>query len=65
MGYTLPQSIAGKLNMQKFRAYVLAQNVLTFKKSWGPDRYTSFDPEIRTYAYLIPLIVNFGINVTF
>lgn len=65
LGYTLPRAISSKLSMQKFRAYILAQNVFTLKKTWGPDRYTSFDPEIRTYAYLIPLTVNFGVNVTF
>lgn len=65
LGYTFPRFFARKLSMERFRAYLLAQNVLTLKKSWGSDKYTSFDPEIRSYAYLIPLTVTFGVNVTF
>jgi TonB-linked SusC/RagA family outer membrane protein len=65
LGYTLPKSISDKLSLQKFRAYVLAQNVLTFKKSWGKDQFTSFDPEMPNYGYLIPFVMTFGINVTF
>lgn len=65
LGYTLPKSISSKLSMQKLRAYVLAQNVLTLKKSWGKDKFTSFDPEMPDYGYLIPFVMTFGVNVTF
>lgn len=65
LGYTLPRTIANRLSMQKLRAYLLAQNVLTLKKSWGDDKFTSFDPEMPSYGYLTPMIVTFGINVTF
>lgn len=65
LGYTLPKSISGKLKMQKLRAYVLAQNLLTLKKSWGEDKFTGFDPEMPNYGYLIPLVMTFGVNVTF
>jgi hypothetical protein len=65
LGYTLPKSISSKLKMQKLRAYVLAQNLLTLKKSWGEDKFTGFDPEMPNYGYLIPLVMTFGVNVTF
>lgn len=65
LGYTFPRSIADRVGMQKFRAYVLAQNVLTLKKTWGANKFTSIDPEMRSYGYLIPLVLNVGVNVTF
>lgn len=65
LGYTLPRSISTRLGMQKLRAYVMAQNVFTLKKSWGDNKFTSFDPEMPSYGYLIPLIATFGVNVTF
>lgn len=65
LGYTLPKNITNRLSMQKFRAYVMAQNVFTLKKSWGKNKFTSFDPEMPNYGYLIPLVVSFGVNVTF
>jgi len=39
--------------------------VLTMKKSWGKNKFTSFDPEMPDYGYLIPLVMTFGVNVTF
>lgn len=65
LGYTLPKSISNRLKMQKLRVYALGQNVLTLKKSWGANKFTSFDPEMPSYGYLIPLVMNFGVNVTF
>lgn len=65
LGYTLPSNISNKLHMQKFRTYIMAQNVLTLRKTWGANRFTGFDPEMPNYGYLIPLIVTFGVNVTF
>lgn len=65
LGYTLPRSISARLSMQKLRAYVMTQNVFTLKKSWGDNKFTSFDPEMPGYGYLIPLIATFGVNVTF
>lgn len=65
IGYTLPRSISNRLSMQKFRAYIMAQNVLTLKKTWGKDKFTGFDPEMPNYGYLIPFIATFGVNVTF
>lgn len=65
LGYTFPRTVASRLSMQKLRTYLLAQNVLTLKKTWGDNRYTSIDPELRSYGYLIPVTFNFGVNVTF
>jgi hypothetical protein len=65
LGYTLPRSISNRLSMQKLRAYLMAQNVFTLKKSWGKDKFTSFDPEMPSYGYLTPLVLTFGVNVTF
>ncbi len=65
LGYTLPGKIANKMFMQHLRFYASARNVLTLKKSWGKDQYTSFDPEMPGYGYLIPFSLTFGLNVTF
>jgi TonB-dependent starch-binding outer membrane protein SusC len=37
LGYTLPQSIIGKLGFSKARVYVQGQNLLTFTKYFGVD----------------------------
>ncbi len=65
LGYTLPRAISKKAAMNNLRFYFSGRNLLTFKKSWGRDRYTSFDPEMPDYGYLTPMILTFGINVTF
>lgn len=65
LGYTFPTSITEKMYMKNLRLYVSADNVFTLKKFWGDDKYTSFDPERPSYAYLTPFTFNFGINVTF
>lgn len=65
LGYTLPKKISGKMLMQNLRIYTSARNVLTLKKGWGKDKYTSFDPEMSGYGYLTPFSLTFGLNVTF
>lgn len=65
LGYTLPNRISSKISMQHLRFYASARNVLTLKKSWGDDKYTSFDPEMPGYGYLTPFSLTFGLNVTF
>lgn len=65
LGYTLPKQISSKLMMQNFRIYVSARNVLTLKKGWGKDQYSSFDPEMPYYGYLTPTSVVCGLNVKF
>ncbi len=41
LGYSLPKSVLDKLNIQKFRIYISAQNILTFTD------YEGFDPEVN------------------
>ncbi len=65
LGYTLPTQLSKKLMMQHLRFYVSARNVLTLKKGWGKDQYTSFDPEMPYYGYLTPASLVFGLNVKF
>jgi TonB-linked SusC/RagA family outer membrane protein len=65
LGYTLPSKITNKLLMQNLRVYASARNVLTLKKGWASDKYTSFDPEMPDYGYLTPFSLAFGVNVTF
>jgi len=40
IGYTLPKNIVGKIGLQKFRVYVLSENLFTVTK------YTGYDPEL-------------------
>ena len=42
LGYTLPRNITKKVNIERFRVYVRAENLFTWTKYWG------FDPEIGT-----------------
>jgi len=65
LGYTLPTKISNKMYMQNLRLYASARNVLTLKKWWGDDKYSSFDPEMPDYGYLTPFSMTFGLNVTF
>ena len=65
LGYTLPKVLSDRMRMQHLRVYVSARNVLTLKKSWGKDRFTSFDPEMPNYGYLTPSFYTLGLNVTF
>ena len=41
LGYTLPQAVLDRLNINKFRVYVSAQNILTF------TNYEGYDPEVN------------------
>ncbi len=65
LGYTLPKALSDRARMQHLRVYVSARNVMTMKKSWGKDRFTSFDPEMPNYGYLTPSFYTLGLNVTF
>lgn len=40
LGYTLPTSFVNKINIDRLRIYLMAENLLTFTK------YTGYDPEI-------------------
>lgn len=65
LGYTFPKQLTKAMMMQHLRIYASARNVLTLKKGWGDDKYTSFDPEMPGYGYITPFTMAFGINVTF
>jgi TonB-linked SusC/RagA family outer membrane protein len=41
LGYTLPQSITGRLSLQKLRVYLSGQNLVTWTK------YTGYNPEVN------------------
>ena len=42
LGYTLPRNLTQKVNIERLRLYVRAENLFTWTKYWG------FDPEIGT-----------------
>ena len=42
LGYTLPRNLTRRINVERFRVYVRAENLITWTKYWG------FDPEIGT-----------------
>ena len=42
LGYTLPKNITRKAYIERFRVYVMAENLVTWTKYWG------FDPEISS-----------------
>jgi TonB-linked SusC/RagA family outer membrane protein len=45
LGYTLPMSLTGRVNISSFRIYLAAQNLFTF------TRYSGLDPEVGTAAH--------------
>ena len=61
LGYNLPESVCEKLHMQKVRAYLSAQNLLTIRSR----SFTGVDPENANFGYPIPVNVTFGVNVSF
>lgn len=78
LGYTIPTSIMKKLNLQKIRLYVQAQNLFTITKYTGADPDLSIQRAQRNAAsagdYIIgvdqsgfpnPKQFLFGLNVTF
>lgn len=44
LGYTLPRNLTRKAFIERFRVYVMAENLVTWTKYWG------FDPEISSGA---------------
>ncbi|MBG8555692.1 SusC/RagA family TonB-linked outer membrane protein [Hymenobacter guriensis] len=64
LGYTLPESIMGRLSAKQLRVYASAQNLLTLTK------YTGFDPEVGSRGvdlgiYPQPRVFLAGINFGF
>ena len=61
IGYNAPKAFVEKLKLERLRAYVSAQNLLTIKAS----KFTGVDPENPGFKYPIPLNVTIGVNVSF
>jgi len=61
IGYNAPKAFVEKLKLERLRAYVSAQNLLTIKAS----KFTGVDPENPGFNYPIPLNVTIGVNVSF
>ena len=61
LGYNLSESVCEKLHMQKVRAYLSAQNLLTIRSK----SFSGVDPENANFGYPIPVNVTFGVNVSF
>lgn len=70
LGYTFPQSLTERWKIEKLRLYVSAQNFFVITK------YTGYDPEVLTFGgqltqnqdffpYPHPLVLNFGLNLSF
>ena len=62
LGYTLPKSLASRLQLGSLRVYVSGFNLLTWAKE---IKWT--DPEINGYALYYPQqrVFNVGVNVKF
>ena len=62
IGYTLPQTWAGKLKMEKIRFYLSGSNLLTFTSL----KFKHLDPEQFAYAsYPLYRTFNIGLNLKF
>jgi len=60
LGYTLPQSLSQKVNMQNIRLYVNISDILTI------DKYLKgWDPEVAESGYPITSSFVFGVSVKF
>lgn len=61
IGYQVPPSVIGKLNIQKVRIYLSGENLLTFT-----NLINSFDPEtLNNMTYPISRKYSIGMNLTF
>ena len=61
LGYTVPESLTGKLKMKTFRVYLSGTNLLTFSK------FKLWDPEMagNGLGYPIQRVFNLGLQLTF
>lgn len=71
LGYTLPNEVASKLRLSRFRIYMSAQNLFTI------TNYSGYDPEIGSFnqnvlltgvdngRYPSPRTYTFGVNLDF
>ena len=70
LGYTIPESLSRKANIEKLRIYVALQNYFTISKYSGRDpelgsTWGVFVQKADLGNYTIPKTLNFGINATF
>ncbi|MBR1926996.1 MAG: hypothetical protein IJ840_04505 [Bacteroidales bacterium] len=62
-GYTLPQKLTRRLNIERVRFFYSGDNIFTLS---GLYKYSNLDPEDWTgCAYPLQRHNSFGINVTF
>ena len=61
LGYSIPQTVLGKVGVSRLRVYVQGENLLTFT-----PLIDAFDPEIiNNMTYPITKKVSVGLNLTF
>jgi TonB-linked SusC/RagA family outer membrane protein len=65
IGYTLPEQITNRIKIGRARCSLRADNIITFKKTWGNNAYTGLDPETPGNSYPLPFSMTAGLNVTF
>jgi TonB-linked SusC/RagA family outer membrane protein len=65
IGYNIPRNIINKAFINEARIYMMGQNLLTLKKSWGNNAFTGVDPEVPNLAYPIPYSFTLGVNLSF
>lgn len=65
LGYSIPKRILENVKMSRARISLRADNVATFKKTWGNDKYTGLDPETPGSGYPLPFSMTFALNVSF
>lgn len=65
VGYTVPESFARSIKIQRARVALRADNIATLKKGWGDNGYTGLDPETPGNGYPLPFSMTMSLNVTF
>ncbi|KAA6439342.1 TonB-dependent receptor [Dyadobacter flavalbus] len=70
LGYSIPESVTGKLHLSNARVYVSAQNLLTFTKYTGLDPDVvganfNLEPGVDLGSYPSSRIISFGLNLGF
>jgi TonB-linked SusC/RagA family outer membrane protein len=70
IGYTIPENVSRKVNIEKLRFYVALQNYFTITKYSGRDpelgsTWGVFVQKADLGNYTIPKTLNFGINASF
>jgi hypothetical protein len=61
IGYSLPQSVIGKIRLKTVRVFANGYNLITKASSSLDGR----DPEVFSGGYPLQRLYNFGINVKF